>query len=90
MTVGGGGEMKARGRCCPPAAAWAWVRDIAAEALAGDDNSAAILPTAINHALGGERCLQGEDAELVRAWVAHCGPHEPEVCRFCAKVRLAT
>lgn len=84
-----GNKVKAE-RCCSRASAWAWVEKIAEAALAGDDDCAAILATVINHALGAQPCLQGEDAALLRAWAAHCRPHQSTGCPYCTWERLAT
>jgi hypothetical protein len=52
-------------RCCESAGAWARVDDLTEAALAGDADAAGLLPAAVNHALGGQRCLKGREAEMV-------------------------
>ena len=42
-------------RCCTPTMAWRWCKELAAGALAGDDDFRASLPEAINHYLEAER-----------------------------------
>lgn len=74
------------GRCCTPEYAWEWVNDVAEQGLDGSDNNRDILPTVIEHAMGLIRHLEGNEAELLRAWVEHCQPdHVPHGCRYCAK-----
>ena len=75
---------------CDAAGAWKWADEVAGRALKGDDDARDFLPRLVDHAIGGERCLTGQEAAMVRQWVLHCGPHDNDVCPYCLKERLAT
>ncbi len=70
---------------CDTAAAWEWVDKETCLALAGDDDARDFLPRVVDHAIGGEGCVTGQEAEMVLQWALHCGPHDPNACPYCLK-----
>ena len=55
-----------QGGCCGPAEAWAWTREVAAMALAGDEDARRALPAAVDHFLQAVRLGQATSLTELR------------------------